>query len=51
MNDHALVDKNIDAAMHPLTQKEQTVMDEIIRQYFTPLKQKHWEGVETEMHQ
>ena len=32
--------------MRPLTPKEQTVMDEIIRRYFIPLQLTHWEGVE-----
>ena len=34
--------------MHPLTLKEQTVMDEIMSHYFTPLQLTHWEGVEEE---
>ena len=46
--DRTTVDKNIEAAMCPLTLKEQTVMDEIMRQYFTPLQLTHWEGVEEE---
>ena len=46
MCDRSTVDRNIEAAMRPLTLKEQTVMDEIIRRYFTPLQLTHWEGVE-----
>ena len=34
--------------MCPLTLKEQTVMDEIMKHYFTPLQLTHWEGVEKE---
>ena len=48
MCDRTTVDKNIEAAMRPLTLKEQTVMDEIMRRYFTPLQLTHWEGVEEE---
>ena len=48
MCDYSTVDKNIDAAMRPLTLKEQTVMNEIMEQYFTPLQLRHWEGVEEE---
>ena len=48
MCDHSTVDRNIEAVMRPLTLKEQTVMDEIMRRYFTPLQLTHWEGVEEE---
>ena len=48
MCDRSTVDKNIVAAMCPLTLKEQTVMDEIMKRYFTPLQLTHWEGVEEE---
>ena len=48
MCDRSTVDRNIEAAMRPLTLKEQTVMDEIMRRYFTPLQLTHWEGVEEE---
>jgi hypothetical protein len=48
MCDRSTVDRNIEAAMRPLILKEQTVIDEIMRQYFTPLQLTHWEGVEEE---
>ena len=48
MCDRSTVDRNIEAAMCPLTLKEQTVMDEIVRRYFTPLQLTHWEGAEEE---
>ena len=48
MCDLSTVDKNIEAAMRPLTDKEQTVMAEIMTQYFTSLQLTHWEGVEEE---
>ena len=46
MCDRSTVDKNIKAAMRPLTDEEQTVMAEIMTQYFTSLQLTHWEGVE-----
>ena len=48
MCDRSTIDRNIEAVMRPLTLKKQTVMDEIMRQYFTPLQLTHWEGVEEE---
>ena len=51
MNDRDLIDKNIEAALCPLSLKEQTVMNEIMQQYLNPLRQKHWEGVELEQYQ
>ena len=48
MCDRSTVDRNIEAAMRPLKLKEQTVMDEIMRRYFTPLQLTHWEGAEEE---
>ncbi len=50
MCDRSTVDRNIEAAMRPLTLKEQTVMAEIMRRYFTPLQLTHWEGVEEAEH-
>ena len=47
MNDRHLVDTNIDAAMRPLSVKEQTVMEDILQRYLHPIQVKHWEGVET----
>ena len=51
MNDRDLVNKNIEAALCPLSHKEQTVMNEIMQQYLNPFRQKHWEGVELEQYQ
>ena len=48
MCDCTTVDKNIEATMRPLTLKEHTVMNEIMRRYFTPLQLTRWEGVEEE---
>ena len=48
MCDCSTVDRNIEAAMRPLTLKEQSVMDEIMQCYFTPLQLTHWEGAEEE---
>ena len=50
MNDCSTVDKNIDAAVRPLSQKEQTVMNEIIQCYLRPIQCKHWEGAEDDYH-
>lgn len=46
MNDRSVIDANIDAALCPLTDKEQEVKEHIRRVYFEPLHPPHWEGVE-----
>lgn len=46
MNDNDMVDMNIDAVLTPLTEKEREVMDHMEKNFFRPLKQRHWEGVE-----
>lgn len=46
MNTSDMIEKCIDAVLQPLSEKETTVRDHIVKEYFTPLKQKHWEGVE-----
>ena len=51
MNDDVTVRKNIAATLNPLTKHEAHVRDCIIKKYFSPLKQKHWEGVEVEKYQ
>lgn len=48
MIDSALIDKNLDAALQPLTDKELEVREIILERFFRPLKVKHWEGREVE---
>ena len=36
----------MDAVCRPLTEREREVKDYIMKHFFEPLKQKHWEGVE-----
>ena len=48
MIDATTVEKNVDATLNPLTKHELDVQDHIVKNYFTPIKQKHWEGVEVE---
>ncbi|CAI8030368.1 L-galactose dehydrogenase [Geodia barretti] len=48
MNDDVTVGNNIAATLNPLTKHEAHVRDCIIKKYFSPLKQRHWEGVEVE---
>ena len=50
MCDTVTVDKNLDGALRPLTDKEEEVKDYIEKTYFTPLSQRHWEGVEPELY-
>ena len=51
MNDDVTVRKNIDATLNPLTTHEAHIRDYIIKKYFAPLKQKHWEGAEVKKYQ
>ena len=46
MNDEEILHENLQAALNPLTEHEASVRDYILQTYFTPLKVKHWEGVE-----
>jgi aryl-alcohol dehydrogenase-like predicted oxidoreductase len=46
MCDTEMVDKNIDAAINPLTDHEQEVQEHLINDVFGNLTQRHWEGVE-----
>ena len=46
MNDNATLDTNLDAVCRPLTEREREVKDYVMKHFFEPLKQKHWEGVE-----
>lgn len=48
MMDPALIDKNLDAALRPLTEREQEVQEIILERFFRPLEVKHWEGREVE---
>ena len=50
MCDTVTVDKNLDGALRPLTDKEEEVKDYIEKTYFTPLSQRHWEGVEPKLY-
>lgn len=51
MTDEELLHKNLEAALNPLTEHETYVRDYILQTYFTPLKVKHWEGVEVSKYQ
>ena len=46
MMDPAFVDKNMEAALHPLTDKEREVQETILERFFRPLEVQHWEGGE-----
>ena len=46
MNDNDMVDANIDAVLNSLSSKEKDVIDHMEQNFFRPLKQRHWEGVE-----
>lgn len=46
MNDEKTLYKNLQAALDPLTEHEICVRDHILQTYFTPMRVKHWEGVE-----
>lgn len=37
---------NWDAAVNPLTEHEAQVRNHILKEYFTPIRIKHWEGTE-----
>ena len=46
MNTTDMIEKCIDEVLQPLTEKETDVMNHIVQEYFSPIKQKHWEGSE-----
>ena len=45
-----MFDKNLDAVMRPLTDKEEKVRVYIQQKFFAPLKQPHWENIEVEQY-
>lgn len=46
--DVAMLEKNIDSVMSPLTVEEREVKDYLEETFFKPLPTKHWEGIDTE---
>lgn len=48
MIDAITVEQNVAAALKPLTAHELDVQDYIVKKYFFPIEQKHWEGIEVE---
>ena len=46
MNDLAILEKNIDAVTRPLTEEENEAKEYVLENFFRPLSQSHWEGVE-----
>lgn len=50
MGDCTMLDKNLNAVMQPLTEKEESVKTHIQQEYFSPLKQPHWEDAEVKQY-
>ena len=48
MGDDVTVIKNVGATLDSLTKHEAHIRDHIMKKYFAPVKQKHWEGIEVE---
>lgn len=46
ISDVAMLEKNIDAVVTPLTDREREVKEVLESQFFSQLSQSHWEGVE-----
>ena len=51
MNEEEILDKNLNAALNPLTEHEAYVMASIQHKFFAPVRLKHWEGVEVSNYQ
>lgn len=46
MDNEDEVERNIDAAICPLNEKEASISIDLQNKFFKPLKIRHWEGVE-----
>ena len=50
IKDVTILEKNIQSALTPLSDYEQTVLEEITREFFEPLSVRHWEGREVQQY-
>lgn len=46
MKTPAMIEKCMHEVLQPLSEKETAVRDHVIAEFFMPLTQRHWEGVE-----
>ncbi len=50
IKDIAMLERNIQSALTPLSDYERTVLEDITREFFEPLSVRHWEGKEVQQY-